>query len=524
MKPSLTRRGAIALGLGALSLAGCAHGPPERHRRPNILLILADDLGWSDLGCFGSEIRTPALDRLAANGLRFGEFINAGRCAPTRATLLTGVTHHEAGIGAYTSRPDRPIEPGPYQGFLDPGVPTLAERLRPAGYRSYAVGKWHVGERPEHWPTRRGFDRYFGLISGTSSYFALSQDGHRERRMIDGDQDWQPPTAGFYATDAYTQRALDDLSAHKRQHGDAPFFMYLAYTAPHWPIHALPEDLKRYDGVYARGPAALRAARRARAEALELIDRRYRETGYEGSSAEADPLAMAAHAAMIDRMDQGIARIIARLEADGALDNTLIIFLSDNGASGEDPRSRGLDDPAASAGSARSYRGIGPYWAWAANTPYRHSKGTSWQGGLASAAIVHWPAAMARPGRLSPSRRHILDIVPTVLDAARLAPLPAAPQAPRGASLLPEIAGLAGPGSRPLFHEHDGWRAWYADGFKALYDKPGARWHLFDLQADPAESRDLAGTDSQRLATMIDDWRAIARTVQVKQVNEGEKP
>ncbi len=274
---SLASRWATILGVGLLTNTGCqpALPPSEEAPPPNILVIMADDMGYSDIGSYGSEIATPHLDALVASGLRFRHFYNAARCCPTRAALLTGVYPHEAGMGAMVSGVDSQPEPGPYQGFLNDSTLTIAELLRPAGYATYMVGKWHVGEKPAHWPRQRGFDRYFGLISGASSYYEIIKDQPRVRRMVLDDEEWSPPAQGFYMTDAFSDRATEFLTDHFGKQEEQPFLMYLAYTAPHWPLHALPEDIARYDGYYASGWDSLRQQRYARMKQIGAVDSTY---------------------------------------------------------------------------------------------------------------------------------------------------------------------------------------------------------------------------------------------------------
>ncbi|MDH3650153.1 MAG: sulfatase-like hydrolase/transferase, partial [Saprospiraceae bacterium] len=237
----------------------------ESDSPPNFIIIMADDLGFSDIGCYGSEIHTPNLDNLAARGIRFTQFYNAARCCPTRASLLTGLYPHQVGMGSMVAHSGNRRPDGPYQGYLrTDSCMTIAEALDPASYQSYMSGKWHVGESPEHWPSQRGFDKYWGLISGASSYFELIKDQPRDRVMALNNERWEPPPKGFYMTDAITDYAVQCLADHQREYKDEPFFLYVAYTAPHWPLHALPEDIVRYDGIYDIGWDSLRKQRHAR--------------------------------------------------------------------------------------------------------------------------------------------------------------------------------------------------------------------------------------------------------------------
>jgi len=218
--------------------------------RPNIIIIMADDMGFSDIGCYGSEISTPNLDKLAANGLKLRNFYNAGRCCPTRASLLTGKYSHAVGMGNMVTFEDQKVPKGSYQGYLDPNIPTIAEDLRTAGYNTYMTGKWHVGESPEYWPLKRGFDRYFGLISGASSFFEVLQE-KRKRFVVQDDKEYVLPKEGYYATDAFTDKAIEFVKSNNKQNN--PFFLYLAYTAPHFPLHAYEEDIAKYENFYVQG-------------------------------------------------------------------------------------------------------------------------------------------------------------------------------------------------------------------------------------------------------------------------------
>ncbi len=274
---SLLSRASIVAALLAAATGGCRVSAPEPPRaRPNIVVIMADDMGYADIGAYGGEIDTPNVDTLAREGIRFTQFYNTARCWPTRASLLTGLYPHQVGLGGAITPVGRPLgEPGAYQGYLSGSAPTVAELLRAAGYRTYMAGKWHLGERPEHWPRRRGFDRYFGLISGASSYFEIIRDQPRRRQMALDDEPWDPPDDGFYMTDAITDYAVRFIEDHASDRHDSPFFLYVPYTAPHWPLHALPEDIAKYEGRYDAGWDTLRAERYQRMKDLGLIGERH---------------------------------------------------------------------------------------------------------------------------------------------------------------------------------------------------------------------------------------------------------
>ncbi|HEX9933625.1 MAG TPA: sulfatase-like hydrolase/transferase, partial [bacterium] len=334
-----------ACGAGALASGKAFSAVPSflksKKRRPNILLIMTDDMGFSDIGCYGGEIRTPNLDRLAQSGLRFTQFYNAARCCPSRASLLTGLYPHQAGMGDMVRTDD---QSGPYQGYLNERCVTIAELLGRAGYATLMSGKWHVGERRPNWPTDRGFEKYFGLISGAANYFDIERDrtGRARRQMALDDKPYHPPKQGFYMTEAVTDRAVDFLGSHGS--GERPFFLYVAYTAPHWPLHALPEDIKKYMGQYDRGWDVLRGERYGRQLEMGVIDGRWeispRDDEVTPWQDVRDKKGMAAkmevYAAQIDCMDRGIGRILKKLGSLGKVENTLILFLSDNGGCHED--------------------------------------------------------------------------------------------------------------------------------------------------------------------------------------------
>lgn len=510
-----------------MCLCGCTVSPvPDR---PNVVLILADDMGYSDIGAYGGEISTPHLDQLAASGLRFTQFYNAARCCPTRAALLTGLYPHQAGMGRMTSAFDTEPQPGPYQGYLSDRAVTIAEALKAAGYHTYMSGKWHVGERPEHWPRRRGFDRYFGLITGASSYFEVLAGSKKQPRgfMVREDTRWTPPREGFYMTDAITDYAVETLREHASTASGEPFFLYVAYTAPHWPLHALPEDIEKYRGRYHAGWDSLRAERYLRMRDLGIIDERYVLTDRPESIpawAQLDDTAdwearMEVYAAMVDRMDQGIGRIVKTLDETGAAENTLVLFLSDNGGCAENISARQLNDPAAPVGSRGSYVAYREPWANASNTPFRRYKAWTYEGGIATPFIVHWPGRIPEPGHFETQVGHVVDIMATVLDAAGV-------DYPRqrdgkqtislaGESLLPVIEGSGRIGDRLLFWEHIGSRAVRQGRWKLVFDRSTGDWQLFDMEQDPSESTDLSSRYPERAEALEATWKAWADSVGV---------
>jgi arylsulfatase A-like enzyme len=514
----------LLLTLGLLLGACRREAPPPR---PNFIVILADDMGYSDVGAYGGEIATPHLDALAEGGLRFTQFYNAARCCPTRAALLTGLYPHQAGMGDMVSSLESDPAAGPYQGYLNDRSATLAEALGTAGYRTYMAGKWHVGEKPAHWPRQRGFDRYFGLISGASSYFEVIKDQPRVRQMVLDDATWEPPAEGFYMTDAITDYAVRYVEEHAAAQAEAPFLLYVAYTAPHWPLHALPEDIDRYRGRYDAGWDTLRAERFARMRALGIVDDRHALSERPATIPAWDDVdgpvdwavRMAVYAAMVDRMDQGIGRIVEALRAAGQYDDTLILFLSDNGGCAEEITGRGLHDPAAPIGTRGSYVAYREPWANASNTPFRRYKRWTHEGGIRTPLIAHWPAGLAPQEPVTPQVGHVIDLMPTLLELAG-ASFPDSLQgqpvlAPEGQSLAPVFQGRAAAEPRTLFWEHEGSRAVRQGRWKLVYADDAARWELYDLEADPVELNDLAAAQPERVRTLDSLWTAWAARVGV---------
>jgi arylsulfatase len=408
--------------------------------RPNIVLVLADDMGFSDLGCYGGEIATPNLDALAKNGLRFTQFYNCARCCPTRASLLTGLYPHQAGIGDMTADQGAPG----YRGHLQPNAVTIAEVLKAAGYRTLMCGKWHVGGGAGRGPVvRGGFDDYFGMIEGFRDFWEST--GYV--RLPAGRPARTYPPGGFYATDAITDHALDFL-ADARKAPEKPFFLYLAYTAPHFPLHARPEDIAKYKDVYAKGWDKLREERHARQVKLGLFDPKVRlspRSGFEtrddfyrtGENPAWDTLPtdrradlarrMAVYAAMVDRLDQDVGRVVEDLRKNGQLENTLVLFLSDNGACAEwDPF--GFDGTSGpknvlhtgaeldKMGGPGTYHSYGSGWANACNTPFRWYKHYGHEGGIRTPLIAHWPKGIAGRGEFRHQVGHVIDLMATCVD------------------------------------------------------------------------------------------------------------
>ena len=497
---------------------GLAHTNPvfcqSASERPNILIILADDMGYSDIGCYGGEANTPNLDQLATEGLRFRSFYNAARCCPTRASLLTGVYPHEAGMGGMVSSIESEPTPGPYQGYLNQQTVTLAEALKQGGYRTYMSGKWHVGERAEHWPRQRGFDRYFGLISGASSYFELVEEAI-VRQMVHDDDRWVPPAEGFYMTDAFTDTAVTFLENHQQEHPDDPFFLYVAYTAPHWPLHALEEDRARYEGRYDDGWDVVRRQRYERMKQLGIVDERHVLSSRTPGIPAWDSLTdqgdwadrMEVYTAMIDRMDQGIGKMVETLRQQGKLENTLILFLSDNGGCAENVDGRRLNQPGTKVGQRGSYLAYGEPWANVSNTPYRKYKAWTNEGGIITPLIAHWPGHIQNPGTLTDADGHIVDIMATCMAVSGVE-YPSsykgvAIKPMRGRSLLPAFSQLE-MDDRTLCWEHFGRWAIKEGNWKLVGggSRHGGQGSLYHLEDDPTEVNDLSEQYPERVKEM----------------------
>ncbi|MCZ6674601.1 MAG: arylsulfatase, partial [Verrucomicrobia bacterium] len=411
--------------------------------RPNIVLILVDDMGWSNIGCYGGMVETPNIDRLAWDGVRFDQFYNAARCCPTRATLMTGLHPHQVGVGhmilpvrtredakpgesrAYFAlmQEDRSDIPPAYQGWLDVSIPTLPEMLRTAGYGTYLTGKWHLASRqPETWPIQRGFDRFYGHLSGTSDFFDPAN-------LYRGNVPITASGERYYLTDANTEQAIDFIGDHQKERNNDPFFLYLAYNAPHFPMQCMPEDYDKYRGRFMEGWDVLREKRLKRQKAMGLVPQNTKlaprpkiVTAWKSLSPEKQnemDAIMSTYAAMIDRVDQNIGKLVQHLKDSGALDNTLIFFLSDNGGEAETgPLGQFEFKNLGQYGKGGTKYGQG--WATLSNTPFREYKHFTHQGGFQTPLIVHWPDGIA-PGpknRLLPQYGYLPDIVETCLDVA----------------------------------------------------------------------------------------------------------
>jgi len=544
------------------------HSSFAAEQRPNIIYILADDMGFSDIGCYGSEIDTPNLDALAKGGLRFTQFYNTARCCPTRASLLTGLYPHQAGIGHMME--DRKLEG--YTGNLNQKCVTIAEALKPAGYKSYAVGKWHVTNvtHPKsdadkfNWPLQRGFDRFYGTIHGAGSFFDPNTLT-RDNTYISPFNDAEYPAADYYYTDAIS----DHASRFIREHDKAkPFFLYVAYTAAHWPMHAKEKDIAKYKGRYAAGYEAIRKARYEKMLKEGVItvasttnwplppDLGEKEFG------EWEQRRMDVFAAMVDNMDQGIGRIVQTLKDAGQYENTLICFLQDNGGCAEVVGSVGIGLPRAAtpslptlgkdylqpdmvpkqtrdgfpvrqgkgvmAGQADTYLGYGAAWATVSNTPFRKHKHWVHEGGISTPLIAHWPAGInvnhtgtrtgsftrkAPGGPICHTPGHLIDLMATAVDLSKTT-YPAHAKPMEGRSLAPLFKG----GQielEALFWEHEGNRAVRVGDWKLVseHNKP---WELYNITQDRSEQHDLSQQEPERVKQMTALYEAYAARANVE--------
>ncbi len=504
-------------------LAGFAQFSPAaeatKPAKPNVVLILADDLGFSDIGCYGGEIATPNLDRLAARGLRLTQMYNTARCWPTRACLMTGY---------YAQQVNRdPAKERPAWAAL------LPQLLKPAGYRSYHSGKWHVDGKV----LAGGFDHSY-WFEDYNRYFTP-----KTHFLDDQALPAAKPGDGFYATTAIAQHAIDFLDEHAAQHSEQPFFLYLAFIAPHFPLHALPEDIARYQDRYAAGWDVIREQRWERLRKSGMVDGvlsaldpkftpRYLKPDLlekvgPGEIEHAVPwerlsleqkrfqaAKMAIHAAMVDRMDQEIGRVLDQLRKMDAWENTLIVFLSDNGADATLMVRGDGHDPTAPPGSARSFLCLGPGWASASNAPFRRHKIWEHEGGIATPCILHWPARIRSGGKLRHTPAHVIDFVPTVLQLAGVeAPLewagwwrPALP----GKSLVPLFKGDTEIARDALYWHHEGNRALRVGDWKLVSESEnGGKWELYDLKRNRIESKNLAESNPGQVKELSALWQKM---------------
>lgn len=525
--------------------------------RPNIVIIMADDMGFSDAGCFGGEIQTPNIDWLAGNGVRFKNFYNIDRCCPTRASLLTGLYNQQAGIGNMTMDAHQPG----YRGHLTANSVTIAEVLKAVGYNTAMCGKWHVSntvEQPtreeqlkwlnhqafhptfsplDQYPINRGFDKYYGTIWGVVDYFDPFS-------LVNGTTAVKEVPAAYYHTDAINDTAasyIKEMSKDKK-----PFFLYVAHNAPHWPLMAKPKDIDKYKDTYKKGWEAIRKSRYKKMVEIGLIDpstapispREPNQPDWKNNPDSIyDARAMAVHAAMIDCMDQGIGRIIDALKETGQIDNTLVIFLSDNGASPEICANfgPGFDRPGETRdgrkiiyatkkeilpGPQTTYTSIGPHWANVSNTPYRYWKAFSYEGGVRTPMIAFWPKGIhLKKGGFIDQVGHVMDFMPTLIELASAK----YPTEHKGNQITPmEGISLASVFDNPkkqmkrtLFNEHVGGRYARSGDWKLVSKNQDTTWHLYHIKADETELNDSSAYYPHKVHVMDSMWHAWANRVHV---------
>lgn len=541
--------------------------------RPNIVLIMADDMGYTDIGCYGSEIRTPTLDQLARNGVRMTQFYNTSRCCPTRAALLTGLYSHQAGIGLMTG--DRGWDA--YRGDLNRKCVTIAEVLKAGGYRTYMSGKWHVTRRTspkgpkDNWPRQRGFDQFYGTITGAGSFWDPATLCRNNTYITpENDPEYQPEN--FYYTDAINDNAIAYLDDHEKNHDDKPFFLYVAFTSAHWPMHAHDDDIAKYRGMYDDGFNPIRKARYEKAKRLGVIQDGWAMSKpamdwNANANKEWDIRCMEVYAAMVDRMDQGIGRVMNELKRQDRFDNTIVIYLQDNGGCAEgygrrdnsDKKSKfdfkplgkdGLQTkiwppmqtrsghwvrtgPQTMPGAEDTFVAYGAGWANTSNTPFRGYKHDGYEGGISTPFIVHWPDGIKKRSRGSVVREpaHLIDLMATFVDASDVDyPKQFADnliQPMEGVSLLPAMNGRKLSRSQPLFFEHHGNLAMRDGQYKIVSyyrkERP-VHWELYDMDADRTEQNDLADAQPDRVKTMAAKWQQWADRVGVQPWPMKNKP
>lgn len=526
-----------------------------KSNRPNIIVIMSDDMGISDIGCYGSEIETPRLDKLASEGVRFTQFYNMARCCPSRAALLTGLAPHQAGVGHMLM--GYPGGPPGYSDHLSTDSVTMGEVMKSAGYNTYMVGKWHVARAispdgpKDSWPLQRGFNKFYGIITGAGNYYDPATLCRGNSFItVENDPEYKPEN--YYFTDAITDNAIKFIDENEKASADDPFFMYVAYTAAHWPMQAPADEVAKQKGKYDTGYAAIRDARFEKMKKLEIIREDLTSSPIVSDWTNTPHHAwearnMEVYAAMIHRMDTGIGRIIDKLEKEGELDNTLIMFMQDNGACAEgiarenrtdyptDLKPMGPDEfqtkiwppmqtrdgrpvrtgPDTMPGPADTYTAYGEDWANVSNTPFRKYKHWVHEGGIATPLIAHWPAGIdaSRNNSLVREPTQIIDIMATVADAGGaeypeeyngydIKPL-------AGVSLLPLFRDQKFDRGGPLFWEHESNRAVRDGKWKIVAAGPGP-WELYDMSVDRAEMNNLAGQHPEIVKRMAAQWQEWA--------------
>tara|TARA_R110000850_G_scaffold157126_6_gene281301 strand:+ start:5619 stop:7181 length:1563 start_codon:yes stop_codon:yes gene_type:complete len=506
----------VVLSLLWMGLVGPLNAEPTS--KPNVILIMVDDMGWSDIGCYGSEINTPNIDRLASEGMLFTQFYNNAKCTTTRASLLTGLYPRNGGRGQ--------------DELITHDMLTLGEAMRHAGYQTGMSGKWHNGKSEGTRPFDRGFDEAYGLWDGCCNFFnpkipdpdfkggKVRPFGHNDAFL-----EFDDFPEDYYTTDAFTDHAIETIKKHATS--DQPFFHYLPYTAPHYPLHAKPEDIAKYKGKYAEGWDVLRQQRLARQKELglinpdwDIVDRDDLATSWEEAT-DLDPewnqLRMEVYAAMIDNVDQNIGRLLSTLDELGVADDTLILFLADNGGSAETP---GGNDPEQVPGPMEFYSHVGPGWATASNTPWRRYKTYCHEGGISTPLLARWPAAIASGSRTD-QVGHIIDLLPTFLDMAGTEypdkhPAFGNESLPLdGQSLLPVLKGKERSPHDYLYWHWATNRAVRKGDWKLSWDKHHKSWELYDIAKDRTEAHDVAAKYPEVVADLTEKWNAWAKKTDV---------
>lgn len=551
----------ILVGVFALAVSATAAADVPR---PNIIVIMSDDMGYSDIGCYGSEIETPVLDRLAEGGLRYTHFYNTGRCCPTRASLLSGVYAHQAGIGQMTGDGGQPG----YRGDLGRDVITIAELLKTAGYRTYMAGKWHVTKqlKPDgdksNWPIQRGFDRFYGTIIGAGSLFdPWTLTRGEEAITPDNDEEYQPDQ--YYYTDAISDYAARYVKEHEQESKEDPFFLYVSYTAAHWPMHALDRDIAKYRGKYDQGYEAIRKARYERMKELGVIEdwelspapQLWKDFPDENRAWELR--CMEVYAAMVDSMDQGIGRIVKSLEETGQFENTLIFYLQDNGGCAENrgrsPRKdavagvkpMGKDElqtemvpfrsreghpvltgPGVMPGPSETYIAYGKNWANVSNTPFREYKSRNHEGGISTPLIAHWPRGISARNELRHQPGHLIDIMATCVELSGAS----YPEEFKGQKIQPlegrsMVTGFARDKDieRTLLFEHYGKAAIRKGKWKLVRQGYRKAWELYDIEKDRSELKDLVKEKPELAQELADLWEENAHRTRIYPLPGGKK-
>ena len=503
--------------------------------RPNILLIMVDDMGYSDIGCYGGEIDTPNLNSLANNGIKFSQFYNSARCCPTRASLLTGLHPHQTGIGHMTNPPQSmsdDLGTYGYRGYINNDSVTMGEVLQQAGYHTYLAGKWHLGQHgKEKWPLQRGFEKFYGIVPGACNYFKpdISKGfvfGNEYADKIDED---------FYSTDVFTDYAIKFID---EEEDDNPFFLYLAYNAPHWPLQAKESDVQKYKDKYLCGWDELRKERYKRMLELGVIDkscklsprddevRAWNDVNEEKKQEMA--YRMAVYAAQIDCIDQNIGRMIDYLKKTDQFDDTLILFLSDNGACAEGGEFGGGEAKNVNKRDIPLFTTIGQAWANASNTPFRRYKHYVHEGGISTPLIAHWPEQIrSQKGTLNHSPSYLIDIMPTILEASgakypevyngnRIYPI-------EGSSMIPLFIKGIWQEHELMFWEHESNCTLRKGKWKAIQKYDTGNWELFNLDNDRSELNDLADMNPEVLKLITSKWYELAEKYYVIPKPDGWK-